>query len=75
MKKIETLSAIVNEAEDAVFASFCEEIGVENIREYESRQLKLAQEESNVRLRFETQIARLTHQSVNARCLYQMIQY
>lgn len=44
---------------------FCEEIGVENIREYESRQLKVAQEESNVRLRFETQIARLTHQFVH----------
>ncbi|KAI5120058.1 hypothetical protein M0805_007809 [Coniferiporia weirii] len=61
--KMESLSAVVNEVEDAVFAQFCAEIGVENIREYESRQLKLAQEENNTRLRFETQIARLTHQS------------
>ena len=48
-------------AEDQVFGSFCSDIGVANIRDYEARQLKLAQEESEARLRFETQIARLTH--------------
>jgi structural maintenance of chromosome 1 len=48
-------------AEDQVFGAFCREIGVANIRDYEARQLKLAQEESEARLRFETQIARLTH--------------
>ncbi|KAI0290148.1 hypothetical protein BC826DRAFT_1187460 [Russula brevipes] len=36
-------------------------ISVANIRDCESRQLKLAQEASEARLRFETQIARLTN--------------
>ena len=62
--QIATLSATVNEAEDEVFAEFCGKIGVENIREYEEQQLKVAQEESQARLRFDTQIARLTNQYV-----------
>ena len=61
-EQMESFSAVVNEAEDNVFADFCDQIGVENIREYESRQLKAANEESEARRRFETQIARLTHQ-------------
>ncbi|KAL5532492.1 SMC1_3 [Sanghuangporus sanghuang] len=61
--KIEPLSTVVNKAEDEIFAQFCAQIGVENIREYESRQLKAASEEAAARRRFETQIARLTHQS------------
>ena len=56
------LSSVIDEAEDEIFGSFCEKIGVENIREYEERQLKVAQEESQARLRFDTQIARLTNQ-------------
>ena len=62
--RIATLSGIVNEAEDEVFAQFCRKIGVETIREYEEQQLKVAQEESQARLRFDTQIARLTNQYV-----------
>jgi structural maintenance of chromosome 1 len=61
-EKIDELASIINDAEDGVFAAFCDTIGVENIREYEERQLKVAQEESNARLRFDTQVARLTHQ-------------
>lgn len=45
-----------------MFGAFCQNIGVGNIREYEERQLRVAQEESQARLRFDTQIARLTHQ-------------
>ncbi|EKM82180.1 hypothetical protein AGABI1DRAFT_36117 [Agaricus bisporus var. burnettii JB137-S8] len=60
--RIEEFAAVVHEAEDDIFNAFCEKIGVENIREYEERQLKVAQEESQARLRFDTQIARLTHQ-------------
>jgi structural maintenance of chromosome 1 len=52
---------VVDAAEDGVYGDFCRQIGVANIREYEVRQLKLAQEETEARLRFETQIARLTH--------------
>ncbi|KAH9848926.1 cohesin complex subunit psm1 [Lenzites betulinus] len=59
--KIDALAEVINEAEDEVFEDFCAEIGVANIREYEERQLKLAQAESEARLQFDTQIARLTH--------------
>ncbi|THU82274.1 condensin complex subunit SMC1 [Dendrothele bispora CBS 962.96] len=62
-QKIATLTDTINAAEDEVFASFCRTINISNIRVYEERQLKLAQEESVVRLRYENQIARLTHQS------------
>ncbi|KDR79797.1 hypothetical protein GALMADRAFT_241878 [Galerina marginata CBS 339.88] len=62
-KRIEELSSIINAAEDGIFASFCRKIRVANIREYEERQLKVAQEESQARLRYDTQIARLTNQA------------
>lgn len=61
-EQISVLSATVNNEEDRIFAAFCRKIKVANIREYEERQLKVAQEESEARLRFDTQIARLTHQ-------------
>lgn len=61
-ERIAALRSIIDEAESDVFADFCAEIGVENIREFEERQLKLAEEESAARLQFDTQIARLTHQ-------------
>jgi structural maintenance of chromosome 1 len=52
---------VIDTAEDGVFISFCSHIGVENVREYEERQLKVA-EESQAQLRFDQQVARLTHQ-------------
>ncbi|KAM6496344.1 condensin complex subunit SMC1 [Amanita muscaria] len=61
--QISGLQSTVEKAEDGVFAQFCRKIKVSNIREYEERQLKLAQEESEARLRFDNQIARLTHQA------------
>ncbi|CAK5262899.1 unnamed protein product [Mycena citricolor] len=60
--QITRLSNVINQAEQSTFAAFCRKIEVENIREFEERQLKVAQEESEVRLRFENQMARLTHQ-------------
>jgi structural maintenance of chromosome 1 len=60
--KIKELTTTINTAEDDVFSEFCRRINVANIREYEERQLKVAQEESEARLRFDTLIARLTHQ-------------
>lgn len=63
VEKLESVQSIVYSAEDEVFAEFCESIGVEDIREYESRQLKVANEELAARRRFELQIARLKHQS------------
>jgi structural maintenance of chromosome 1 len=38
-------------AEDSVFTTFCGQIGISNIREYKEQQLKVAQEESEARLR------------------------
>lgn len=61
--QITELQSTIDSAEDGVFASFCSQIGVENVREYEERQLKVAEEESQARLRFDQQVARLTHQS------------
>lgn len=61
--QITALRAVVDEAENSVFASFCAKIGVKDIREYEERQLKVAEEESQARLRYDQQIARLTHQA------------
>lgn len=55
---------MVNVEEDAIFEDFCSRIGVANIREYEQRQLRLAQEEGEARLRYDTQIARLMTQYV-----------
>lgn len=62
--QIQELESTVFDAEDEIFTAFCQEIGVSNIREYEQRQMKVAQEESEARLRYDTQIARLTHQCV-----------
>ena len=64
--QMDKIAAVINEAEDEIFADFCTTIGVENIREYEERQLKLAQAESEARLQFDTQIARLTHAYVSS---------
>jgi structural maintenance of chromosome 1 len=64
-EKIEEFLTIVNAAEDGLFNTFCRKIGVSTIREYEERQLKVAQEESQARLRYDTQIARLTNQYVS----------
>ncbi|CAL1698943.1 unnamed protein product [Somion occarium] len=61
-EQMDALSAVIYEAEDEIFADFCRDIGVSNIREYEERQLKAAEAESVARLQFDTQIARLRHQ-------------
>ncbi|CUA77586.1 Structural maintenance of chromosomes protein 1 [Rhizoctonia solani] len=75
-EQIEELSNAINEAEDGVFEAFCQEVGVSNIREYEEQQLKAQTEELETKMRFESQIARLSHQiafeedqlnSINAR--------
>lgn len=62
VERISKLADAISEAEVDVFAEFCASIGVSNIRDYEERQLKAATLESEARVRFETQIARLTHQ-------------
>ncbi|TIB79677.1 hypothetical protein E3Q22_02364 [Wallemia mellicola] len=51
----------INEAEDGVFASFCDKLDIENIREYEDREGRVAAAESEARVKFETQIAKLNN--------------
>ncbi|KAL2080887.1 hypothetical protein ACEWY4_022740 [Coilia grayii] len=48
--------------EDAVFADFCHEIGVANIREYEQEYVKQQQEVDRKRLQFESQRTRVIGQ-------------
>lgn len=63
-EKVEALQAVISEADDSVFGDFCRRIGVGSIRDYEERQLKVAQAVTEARHRFDTQIARLTTQYV-----------
>lgn len=63
-EQVETLQAVISEADDSVFGDFCRRIGVHSIRDYEERQLKVAQAVSEARHRFDTQIARLMTQCV-----------
>ncbi|KAF9225691.1 condensin complex subunit SMC1 [Gyrodon lividus] len=60
--RISALQSVIDEAEHGVFGSFCAKIGVSHIREYEERQLKVAEEESQARLRsqFEEEQFQLT---------------
>ncbi|XP_010177096.1 PREDICTED: structural maintenance of chromosomes protein 1B-like, partial [Mesitornis unicolor] len=61
-EKIEELQKKINEAEDAVFQEFCEEIGIENIRVYEQENVKQQEEIDKRRLEFESQKTRLNAQ-------------
>jgi structural maintenance of chromosome 1 len=63
---IESLREIVDTADDKVYRDFCRKIKVKNIRQYEEQQLKALQEGSEARTKFNTQISRLTHQSVTS---------
>ncbi|CBQ73643.1 probable SMC1-chromosome segregation protein [Sporisorium reilianum SRZ2] len=62
-RKMSTLEEVVNREEDRIFAAFCRRIGVDNIREYEERQVRLMERQSDARLQFESQLARLNHQA------------
>ncbi|XP_076357354.1 structural maintenance of chromosomes protein 1A-like isoform X3 [Tachypleus tridentatus] len=63
MKEREVQIAEVKEAmntvEDRVFADFCHTIGVENIRQYEERELRATQERDKRRLEYENQKNRI----------------
>ncbi|XP_067150730.1 structural maintenance of chromosomes protein 1B [Apteryx mantelli] len=61
-EKIEEFQKKINEAEDAVFQEFCEEIGIENIRVYEQERVRQQEEIDRKRLEFESQKTRLTIQ-------------
>ncbi|NXC38137.1 SMC1B protein, partial [Penelope pileata] len=61
-EKIEEFQKQINEAEDAVFQEFCEEIGIENIRVYEQEHMRQREEIDRKRLEFENQKTRLSVQ-------------
>ncbi|CAG8591189.1 9826_t:CDS:10 [Paraglomus occultum] len=56
--QIQTIEKAIHSKEDTIFADFCKKINVGNIREYEQRQLKMAQEAAEMRLRFTTHQSR-----------------
>ncbi|CAH1783210.1 unnamed protein product [Owenia fusiformis] len=60
--QISTLKDKMNTVEDEVFANFCSQIGVDNIRQYEERELRTQQERAKKRLEFENQKSRLMNQ-------------
>lgn len=59
-QKIEEIKLKMNSVEDVVFAQFCQEIGVRNIRQYEDRELRAQEERKQKRLEFQKQINRIT---------------
>ncbi|XP_031207586.1 structural maintenance of chromosomes protein 1B isoform X2 [Mastomys coucha] len=61
-QKIEEFQDKIDKVEDDIFQDFCEEIGVENIREFENKHIKLQQENDQKRLEFEKQKTRLNIQ-------------
>ncbi|NXF85328.1 SMC1B protein, partial [Eubucco bourcierii] len=61
-EKIEEFQKKIDEAEDAVFREFCEEIGIENIRVYERGPVRQQEEIDKRRLEFENQKTQLNTQ-------------
>lgn len=61
-QKIQNIKEKMNNVEDDVFASFCEQIGVSNIRQYEERELRSQQERAKKRMEFDNQCNRIQTQ-------------
>jgi len=61
-KKIKKIQQKSNVVEDEIFTKFCTEIGVENIRQYEERELEVQEDRARKRLEFENQKQRLLNQ-------------
>ncbi|XP_043260153.1 structural maintenance of chromosomes protein 1A isoform X2 [Colletes gigas] len=61
-QEIQNIKEKMNNVEDDVFASFCEQIGVSNIRQYEERELRSQQERAKKRMEFENQCNRICNQ-------------
>jgi len=60
--EIQTMRGRMNSVEDDVFADFCRQIGMTNIRQYEERELRSQQERAKIRLEFENQKNRIMSQ-------------
>ncbi|PRP86269.1 structural maintenance of chromosomes 1A [Planoprotostelium fungivorum] len=61
-EEIDTVSETIHTTEDAIFSTFCESVGVDDIRVYEETSLKAAQERATRRVEFSGQISRLRDQ-------------
>ncbi|XP_050661778.1 structural maintenance of chromosomes protein 1B isoform X3 [Macaca thibetana thibetana] len=61
-RRIKEFQENIDKVEDDIFKHFCEEIGVENIREFENKRVKQQQEIDQKRLEFEKQKTRLNIQ-------------
>jgi structural maintenance of chromosome 1 len=59
---VRDLEKRMNTLEDDVFAEFCVEIGVENIRQYEAQEMSERQERDRKLLEFVKQISKLKEQ-------------
>ncbi|GAA99875.1 hypothetical protein E5Q_06578 [Mixia osmundae IAM 14324] len=62
-ERLASMTQVIDREEDTIFAAFCARIGIANIREYEGQQVELARHIKESRLRYDTQIARLVHQT------------
>ncbi|GAB6029905.1 Structural maintenance of chromosomes protein 1 [Chamberlinius hualienensis] len=60
--KIQEIKNKMNTVEDSVFSDFCKSIGVQNIRQYEEKELQAQQERARKRLEFENQKYKLISQ-------------
>ncbi|KAJ3088604.1 Structural maintenance of chromosomes protein 1 [Quaeritorhiza haematococci] len=60
--EIDTLDAQIQSIESRIFQDFCSRVGLENIRDFEQRQLKYTQEVTERKLGFTTQTAKLSNQ-------------
>lgn len=58
-EEMQNVETEVHEVEDEVFATFCDELGIENIRVYDEQTSRITQEFNEVRLRFATQISKI----------------
>ncbi|EHB12235.1 Structural maintenance of chromosomes protein 1B [Heterocephalus glaber] len=61
-QRIEGFQEKIDKVEDEIFHDFCEEIGLENIHEFENKHVKQQQEIDQKRLEFEKQKTRLNIQ-------------
>lgn len=61
-QKIQEIKENMNNVEDNVFTDFCRQIGVNDIRQYEERELRSQQERAKKRMEFENQSNRITNQ-------------
>ncbi|XP_046433115.1 structural maintenance of chromosomes protein 1A [Neodiprion pinetum] len=61
-QEIQAIKEKMNSVEDDVFANFCEQIGVANIRQYEERELRSQQERAKKRMEFDNQTNRILNQ-------------